>query len=119
MDLTGAATSRPGWTFEHRDNFYSTFGILIPSYLGLYADATAQANIHAAALRWKPAKMVYCGIWELNPSGGWILGYPTDTALGDVGLDLGGAQAFWYPPPDYDSTTGAVDPDGRIVIYGP
>jgi hypothetical protein len=91
LNLLGAVESRPGWTFDARDNFWSVFGLLFPATTPVDA-----AQINALALRWRPAKAVFVGTWVVEA--GLTLGWPAGRTLG-TDPPLGGNTVTFYPGP--------------------
>jgi hypothetical protein len=115
QDLTGAVNSRPGWTFEHRDNFYSTFGIIIGED---YSTDMNHALLNLLVEQWRPAKAIYCGCWMLMA--GNCLGWPTGRTLGDAGEPaLGNASIDYFEPPLWNGSTWTVDLDRQITYFLP
>jgi hypothetical protein len=90
QDLTGVRNSRPGWTFEGRDNFYSEFGLLFPETAVIDV-----AAVNAAVETWRPAKALYIGAWMINT--GTCLGWPLGRTLGTE-PNLGLANVDFFAP---------------------
>lgn len=100
--LDGSTLTRPGWTFDGRDNFYSVFGIVFP------APATFDAALlNAAVEQWKPSKALYIGAWIIET--GALLGWPTTGRTLGTEPALGGNVATFVP--------GARGDDKRIGYY--
>jgi hypothetical protein len=89
IELTGAINARPGWTFDHRNNFYSAFGLVFPE------PATIDAGVlNAVVEKWRPAHMLYIGAWIIET--GLLLGWPTGRTIG-TDPDLGGNDMTFIP----------------------
>jgi hypothetical protein len=101
LALDGTPMTRPGWTFDGRDNFYSVFGIVFPQ------SATFEAALlNAAVEQWRPSKALYVGAWIIET--GVALGWPLGQTLG-AGPPLGGNVITFVP--------GASRDDLRIGYY--
>lgn len=100
--LDGSTLTRPGWTFDGRDNFYSVFGIVFPT------PATIEpALLNTAVEQWRPSKALYVGAWIIES--GTLLGWPaTGRTLGTEPA-LGGNVTTFVP--------GAKRDDLRIGYY--
>jgi hypothetical protein len=89
IDLTGAINARPGWQFDHRNNFYSAFGLVFGE------PATIDAGVlNAVVEKWRPAHMLYIGAWIIET--GLLLDWPTGRTL-DTDPDLGGNTITFIP----------------------
>lgn len=101
-NLLGAVASRPGWTFEGRDNFYAEFGLVFPVSPG----PLDFALLNQVVDRWRQAKELFVGTWVIHT--GRLLGWPTkqddgfQRALGPFGTEpvLGGNVVTFHPGPD-------------------
>jgi hypothetical protein len=91
QNLAGAIESRPGWTFEARDNFYSEFGIVFP-----IPTVFDPAALNAVVTKWRPSKALFIGTWVIES--GRVLGWPTGRTLGTE-PNLGGNVVTFYPGP--------------------
>jgi hypothetical protein len=96
VDLTGVVNSRPGWTFEGRDNFYSEFAIIFPANVpALTVGSPLATALNDAVKRWKPGKMVFVGTFVIES--GITLGWPPGRTLG-TDPNLGGNVIRYLPP---------------------
>ena len=90
-DLTAALNPRPGWTFDHRDNFYSAFGIIFPQ-----TQTVDAAALNTVVEKWRPDKMLYIGAWVIT-TGDRTFGWPaTGRTLGTEPA-LGGNTVTFIP----------------------
>jgi len=100
--LDGGTLTRPGWTFDGRDNFYSVFGIVFPD------PAVFEASLlNGAVQKWRPSKALYVGAWIIQS--GALLGWPLVGRTLGTEPALGGNVATFVP--------GASGDDKRIGYY--
>lgn len=104
-DLTGTVVSRPGWTFDGRDNFWSAFGIIFPSL----ATPIEGATLNDIVEKWRPGNMLYIGAWVLDTGSDQTLGWPATGRTLGTEPNLGGNIVIFIP--------GAGGDHARIGYY--